>query len=46
MKNLLLAAIAACILTTIVGCSCDKQQTSTSNQSAMQTDTKDMHSTH
>jgi hypothetical protein len=46
MKNTLLAAFGALVLFAVVGCSCDKKDTTTSQSASMQTDTKDMHSTH
>jgi len=43
MKNLILTCLATFVLVSVVGCSCDKDHTTTTSQSAsMQTDTKDM----
>ena len=48
MKNLILGCLAAVSLLSLAACSCDKSASTTNTQqsSAMQTDTKDMHSTH
>jgi hypothetical protein len=42
MKNIILSCLAAVVLVSVVGCSCDKNCTSTNQSAPMQTDAKDM----